>query len=150
MPSHVPPRRFRRLRQLARFRRTLAAERSRNRNRVHKTLDHDGLRLGGILSDIFGVNGRRILDGLAAGQPPRVILAGLTNHVAAKLEPLARTLTAALDPLALLNKSSQFHGYHRSSATRRAGSACSGSTASWPKPEPRRAADPNLTDHAAL
>ena len=63
LPSYVPPRRFRQLR----YRRTLVAERSRARNRVHKTLDHDGLRLGGILSDIFGVNGRRILDGLVAG-----------------------------------------------------------------------------------
>ena len=66
LPSYVPPRRFRQLRQLTRYRRTLVAERSRTRNRVHKTLDHDGLRLGGILSDIFGVNGRRILDGLVA------------------------------------------------------------------------------------
>ena len=116
MPSHVPPRRFRRLRRLTRFRRTLVAERSRNRNRVHKTLDHDGLRLGGILSDIFGVNGRRILDGLAAGQPPRVILAGLTNHVAAKLEPPARTLTAALDPLALLKLKMQLEALDRADA----------------------------------
>ena len=90
------------MRQLTRYRRTLVAERSRTRNRVHKTLDHDGLRLGGILSDIFGVNGRRILDGLVAGRPPRRILAGLTSHVAAKLEPLAQALAATLDPLALL------------------------------------------------
>ena len=102
LPSHVPPRRFRQLRQLTRYRRTLAAERCRNRNRIHKTFDHDGLRLGGILSDIFGVNGRHILDGLVAGHPPRVILAGLTSHVAAKLEPLAQALAATLDPLALL------------------------------------------------
>ena len=102
LPSYVPPRQFRQLRQLTRYRRTLVAERSRNRNRVHKTLDHDGLRLGGILSDIFGVNGRRILDGLVAGHPPGRILAGLTTHVQAKLEPLAQALAAALDPLALL------------------------------------------------
>ena len=70
LPSYVPPRRFRQLRQLTRYRRTLVAERSRTRNRVHKTLDHDGLRLGGILSDIFGVNGRRILDGLPAAPHP--------------------------------------------------------------------------------
>ena len=69
LPSYVPPRRFRQLRQLTRYRRTLVAERSRTRNRVHKTLDHDGLRLGGILSDIFGVNGRRILDGLGRRAP---------------------------------------------------------------------------------
>ena len=102
LPSYVPPRLFRQLRQLTRYRRKLVAERSRNRNRVHKTLDHDGLRLGGILSDIFGANGRRILDGLVAGRPPDAILAGLTNHVQAKLEPLSRALAAVLDPLALV------------------------------------------------
>ena len=35
LPSYVPPRRFRQLRQLTRYRRTLVAERSRTRNRVH-------------------------------------------------------------------------------------------------------------------
>ncbi len=116
LPSHVPPRRFRQLRQLTRYRRKLAAERSRNRNRVHKTLDHDGLRLGGILSDVFGVNGRRILDGLVAGHPPHVILAGLTNHVAAKLEPLARALAATLDPLALFKLKMQLEALDQADA----------------------------------
>ena len=100
--SYVPPRRFRQLRQLTRYRRTLVAERSRARNRVHKTLDHDGLRLGGVLSDIFGVNGRRILDGLTVGRSTTSILASLTPHMQTKLEPLARALAATLDPLALL------------------------------------------------
>ena len=101
-PSFVPPRRFRHLRQLTRYRRKLVAERSRHRNRVHKTLDHDGLRLGGILSDIFGVNGRRILDGLVAGHPTHAILANLTGHVRAKLESLALALAANLDSVSLL------------------------------------------------
>ena len=101
LPSYVPPRLFRQLRQLTRYRRKLVDERSRARNRVHKTLDHDGLRLGGVLSDIFGVNGRRILDGLVAGHSPRYILANLTHHVAAKLAPLTQALAATLDPLAL-------------------------------------------------
>ena len=34
---------------------------------------------------------------------PDRILAGLTNHVQAKLEPLAQILAAALDPLAPIN-----------------------------------------------
>ena len=88
MPSYVPPRRFRQLRQLCRYRRKLVGERSRARNRLHKTLDHDGLRLGGALSDILGMNGRRILG-------------GLTSHVRAKLGLLAQTLEARLDPHSL-------------------------------------------------
>ena len=102
LPSYVPPRLFRQLRQLTRYRRRLVSERSRARNRVHKTLDHDGLRIGGILSDLFGVNGRRVLDdGLVAEHSPRCILAGLTSHVRARLAPLAKALAATLDPLAL-------------------------------------------------
>ena len=102
VPSFVPPRPFRQLRMLSRYRRRLVGERSRARNRVHKTLDHDGLRLGGVLTDIFGVNGRRILDGLIAREPAERILADLTPHMRRKLEDLARALAASLDPVALI------------------------------------------------
>ena len=113
LPSYVPPRLFRQLRQLTRYRRKLVDERSRARNRVHKTLDHDGLRLGGVLSDIFGVNGRRILDGLVAGRSPRYILANLTHHVAAKMAPLTQALAATLDPLALFALQMQMEAVDR-------------------------------------
>ncbi len=79
LPSYIPPRLFRQVRQLTRYRRRLVGERSRARNRVHKTLDHDGLRLGGVLSDIFGVNGRRVLDGLVAERTPLCILVVARN-----------------------------------------------------------------------
>ena len=96
-PSYVPPRKFRQLRQLSRYRRKLVGERSRARNRIHKTLDHDGLRLGGALSDIFGLNGRKILAGLAEGLPPEEILASLSGHVRHKRELLEQVLEAQLD-----------------------------------------------------
>ena len=98
LPSYVPPRAFRQLRQLSRYRRKLVSERRRLRNRVHKTLDHDGVRLGGILSDLFGRNGRHILDGLVASREPTAFLAELTPHVRPKLALLAEALTARLDP----------------------------------------------------
>ena len=116
LPSYVPPRLFRQLRQLTRYRRRLVSERSRARNRVHKTLDHDGLRIGGVLSDLFGVNGRRVLDGLVAEHPPRRILAGLTSHVRAKLAPLAKALAATLDPLALFALQIQLDAVDRADA----------------------------------
>ena len=95
-PSYVPPRKFRQL-QLSRYRRKLVGERSRARNRIPKTLDHDGLRLGGALSDIFGRNGRKILDGLTAGEAPAEILASLSGHVRHKRELLEQVLEAQLD-----------------------------------------------------
>ena len=96
-PSYVPPRESRQLRQLSRYRRKLVAERSRTRNRIHKTLDHDGVRLGWALADIFGRNGRRILDVLAAGRSADAVLRSLTGHVRSKRELLEQVLVADLD-----------------------------------------------------
>ena len=45
------------MRTLTRYRRTLIAQRSRVRNRVQKVLDRSGVRVGGVLSDVFGSYG---------------------------------------------------------------------------------------------
>ncbi len=95
-PSHVPPEPFRELRALSRQRRTLVGQRSTVRNRVQKIIDRAGVRIGGILSDVFGLNGRKILDGLAQGVEREVILASLTGHVASKLEGLGEALSLSL------------------------------------------------------
>ena len=55
---------------------------ARLRNRVHKILDRDGI--GGVLSDVFGVNGMRILRGIVAEEPREEIVASLSRHVADK------------------------------------------------------------------
>ena len=53
-------------------------------------------RIGGILSGVFGVDGHKILDGLAQGTEREVILASLTGHVADELAGLGEAL--ALGP----------------------------------------------------
>lgn len=95
-PSLVPEGEFRRARGLSRHRRTLVQERSRVRNRVQKVIDGAGVRIGSILSDVFGANGRTILEGLEAGTPREDILAGLTRHVAVKVEALGDALSLEL------------------------------------------------------
>ena len=45
-PSYVPPKAFRELRVLTRYRRTLISQRSRVRNRVQKVLDRRGAHVG--------------------------------------------------------------------------------------------------------
>ena len=95
--SYVPPKAIADLRQMCRYRRKVVGDRARIRQRIHKLIDRDGLRLGGVLTDIFGRNGRSILDGLAPGRAAEEILAGLTWHVRRKLEPLALALEARLD-----------------------------------------------------
>ena len=95
-PSHVPPKAFREMRALTRYRRTLIGQRSRVRNRTQKVLDRSGVRIGGVLSDIFGMNGRRVLDGLAEGLEPDAILASLSHHVVHKIERLGDALSLSL------------------------------------------------------
>ena len=94
--SFVPPRDFRELRQLSRHRRKLINQRSSVTNRVHKLLDGCGIQLGGILSDIFGKNGRRLLNGLIRGEARDSMLAALTRHVARKLEVIEDALAKQL------------------------------------------------------
>lgn len=87
---------FRQLRSLCRSRRQLVKDRSRVRNRCQKVLDRCGARVGGILTDVFGKNGRMILDGLAGGRSKESILEGLSGHVRRKLDRLSDALSASL------------------------------------------------------
>ena len=116
-PSSVPPRAFRQLRQLRRYRRQLVSARSRARNRVHKTLDHAGLRRGGALRDSFGRNGRKILDGLVAGRDQAEILAALSGHVQPKRELLEQVLAARLDEHALWQLSDLLRAHDAANAS---------------------------------
>jgi transposase len=90
---------FRQLRVLSRSRRQLVRDRCRARNRVQKVLDRCGTRIGGILSDVFGMNGRRILNGLANGLSKQEILGGLSRHVRAKQGALCDALSANLSEM---------------------------------------------------
>lgn len=98
-PSFVPSRAFRDLRAMSRHRRGLVAQRSRVRNQVQKVLDRSGVRIGAVLTDVFGANGRRILDGLVRHRPPADILAALSRHVRSKLDLLGDALCLTLGPI---------------------------------------------------
>ncbi len=95
-PSFIPSRQFRDLRCVSRHRRSLVAQRSRVRNRVQKVLDRSGVRIGAVLSDIFGANGRRVLDGLVGRLDREVILASLSGHVRRKADQLGDALRLEL------------------------------------------------------
>ena len=95
-PSFVPAQQFRDLRALSRHRRKLVARRAQVRNQVQKVIDRGGVRIGAVLSDIFGRNGRRILDGLVERLGSTDILASLSAHVRGKLEQLGDALRLAL------------------------------------------------------
>ena len=116
-PSMVPPRAFRSLRKVSRMRRQVVRERARARNRIHKILDASGVRVSGILSDLFGANGMRILRGLVDNVPRETILASLTSHVRRHVNQLCDVLTAELDDCSIFLLRDQLEAFD--DATRR-------------------------------
>ena len=67
-PSFVPPPDICALRDVTRTRVALVQTRSHSKNRVHKLLEDTNLTLGSVVSDLFGVTGRRMLAALVAGE----------------------------------------------------------------------------------
>jgi transposase len=68
--SFVPPLPIRELRDLTRYRRTLVEAQGSERRRLIKLLELAGIKLAGVVSDIFGVSGRAILRALIEGGLP--------------------------------------------------------------------------------
>src|SRR5215469_17336639 len=56
--SYIPPKAVRELRDLIRRRLQFTQDATRERNRVEKLLEHVNIKLGNVLSDVFGVSGR--------------------------------------------------------------------------------------------
>jgi len=66
-PSLVHPRPIRQLRDLTRYRRSLIRDRTREMQRVEKLLEDAQIKLSSVISDIFAVSGRQMLEALIAG-----------------------------------------------------------------------------------
>ena len=64
--SFVPPPAIRELRDLVRYRGGLKGDHARLANRLHKVLQDADLKLSGVVGNVLGVSGRRILQQLAA------------------------------------------------------------------------------------
>ncbi len=78
-PSFIPPPWQRELRDLCRYRRTLVQERTREKQRAEKLLEDTQIKLSVVISDLFGVSGRAMLDALIAGQRDPYALADLAR-----------------------------------------------------------------------
>jgi transposase len=77
--SFVPPATIRELRDLTRYRKRLIQTHSSEAQRIAKTLEDAGIRLGSVASDILGVSGRAMLRALVAGERDPAVLAGLAR-----------------------------------------------------------------------
>jgi len=93
-PSFVPPPWQRELRDLCRYRRTLIQERTREKQRAEKLLEDAQIKLSSVISDIFGVSGRDMLEALIAGQRDPYVLARMARGtMRKKISVLQEALT---------------------------------------------------------
>jgi transposase len=93
-PSLVHPEPIRRLRDFTRYRRSLVRDRTREKQRVEKLLEDAQIKISSVISDIFGVSGRDMLDALAAGQrDPKVLADMARTRMRGKTSVLREALT---------------------------------------------------------
>src|SRR6267142_4023153 len=94
-PSYVPPRAIVELRDLTRYRSKLLSAGSSERNRIQKVLEDANIKLGSVLTDVFGVSGQRMLHALVEQESIDVAqVAGLAHW---SLEPKMEALKKALE-----------------------------------------------------
>jgi len=92
--SFVPDLPQRELRELTRYRTTLIRERAAERNRIQKTLEGAGIKLGSVASDVLGSSGRLMIEALVDGSTDAATMADLAKgNLRAKLPQLERALT---------------------------------------------------------
>ena len=91
--SFVPPEPIRQLRDLTRYRTTLAAERTREAQRLEKELEDAGIKLSSVATDILGVSGRAMLAALIDGERDAQVLAEMAK---ARMRPKIPQLVQAL------------------------------------------------------
>ncbi len=93
-PSLVHPKPIRQLRDVTRYRRTLVREQTREKQRLEKLLEDAQIKLSSVISDIFGVSGREMLEALIAGQRnPRVLAEMARTRMRSKRDVLIEALT---------------------------------------------------------
>jgi transposase len=91
--SFVPPEPIRQLRDLTRYRATLAAERTREASRLEKELEDAGIKLSAVASNILGASSRAMLKALIDGEQDVHVLAELAKtRMRARIPDLVEAL----------------------------------------------------------
>lgn len=91
----MPPRALRELRDLTRYRGKLLGNGAAERNRIQKILEDANIKLGSVLSDVFGASGQRILHALVTERQVDIDQVARLAHW--KLEPKMALIKRALD-----------------------------------------------------
>ena len=88
--SFVPPQEIRQLRDLTRYRKRLIQTATAETQRIQKTLEDAGIKLGSVASEVLGVSGRAMLAALVAGERDPEVLAQLAKGLLRKKLPELR------------------------------------------------------------
>ena len=92
--SFVPPEQIRELRSLNRHRRKLINKRTSEKNRLQNILESANIKLGSVVSDIFGVSGQHMVQAIAQGEDNPEVLANLAKgSLVKKKSQLIKALT---------------------------------------------------------
>jgi len=94
-PSYVPPRAILELRDLTRYRSKLLSAGSSERNRIQKVLEDANIKLGSVLSDVFGLSGQKMLQQLV--NTDTVDIANVIQLAHWKLKPKMEAIEQSLE-----------------------------------------------------
>ena len=96
-PSFIPDREQRELRDLTRQLTKLVQQRNAVDNRIQKVLETANIKLGSVASNVLGVSGRKMIEGLLAGEKDITVLADLAQRqLRGKIPELQRALEGEL------------------------------------------------------
>lgn len=95
--SFIPPRPIRDLRDLTRRRRKLVDEASAEKNRIHKILEDANIKLSSVVSDIWGMSSREMIEGLiSGGYTPEEMTKWARGRMKNKIPQLKEALTGQI------------------------------------------------------
>ena len=92
-PSYIPPPQIRDLRDFTRRRKQVIGAAAQERNRVQKLLEDANVKIGDVLSDVFGLSGQLMLEALLRGETDPAEIAKLAKgHARKKISQLEAAL----------------------------------------------------------
>jgi len=98
--SYIPDKEQRELREIVRYRKNLVGERSREINRLEKTLEGANIKLSSFVSDLTGVSSRKLLKQALVGEVNQENIGDLIHFsMKSKKSDLLRAMDGVLSPI---------------------------------------------------
>ena len=99
--SYIPSREQRELREATRYRKSLTQERTRGLNRLQKMLEGANIKITSILSNVYGVTSRNLIEFVLENDEDITIEKAnelVTTRIHAKLEDVVRAMNGIITP----------------------------------------------------